>query len=85
MYSIVERLIVTDGYVVENSEHARAQLSTKRIIPHLDYKCYRIAGNFCTVETFAVFANEPTTAKTKPAKIFYSPVRTAVCRVLSQK
>ena len=37
-------------------------------------KWYRIAGNFCTVQTFAVFADEPTTAKIKSAKIFNSPV-----------
>ena len=30
---------------------------------------YRIAGNFCMVQAFAVFADGPTTAKIKTANV----------------
>ena len=45
---------------------------------------YRIEGNFYMVQTFAVFADEPTTARIKNARNFNSPVGTALCRALLQ-
>ena len=46
---------------------------------------YRIEGKFYMVQTFAVFADNPTTAQLKTAISFNSPVGTAPCRALSQK
>ena len=43
------------------------------------------SGKLLHGANFVVFADEPTTAKIKPAEIFNSPVGTALCRVLSQK
>ena len=43
-------------------------------------KTYRIEGNFYMVQTFVVFADNPTTAKIKIAKSFNSLVSTALCR-----
>ena len=50
-----------------------------------DFFKYRIEGNFYMVQTFAVFADDPTTAKIKTAKSFNSRIGTALCRALSQK
>ena len=46
---------------------------------------YLIEGNFYMVQTFTVFADDPTVAKIKTAKRFNSLVGTALCRALSQK
>ena len=55
-----------------------------RIVSYSGYLIYRIEGNFYMVQTFAVFADDPTATKIKIGESFNDPVGTMLSIALSQ-